>query len=117
MGNKQHAANKEEVLLRARLNALKSEIAQYEDIMEDVKRWRSDKTQMESELETLRQKVDQYGDAADIVAKKKLSCPKPPKEKPRPMKKNLNLKKRLLQSKLNLNRSKRFLATINQQKK
>ena len=70
MGNKQHAANKEEVLLRARLNALKSEIAQYEDIMEDVKRWRSDKTQMESELETLRQKVDQYGDAADIVAQK-----------------------------------------------
>lgn len=70
MGNKQHAANKEEVLLRARLDALKSEIAQYEDIMEDVKRWRSDKTQMESELETLRQKVDQYGDAADIVAQK-----------------------------------------------
>lgn len=67
---KSHATTKEEVLLQTRLKGLKSEISQYEDIIEDVKRWRTDKSQMEAELETLREKVVKHGEAADIVAQK-----------------------------------------------
>lgn len=62
--------NKEAFILQAKVNSLKDEIKQHQDVLEDVKRWEADKSQMESELALPEEKVAQYGEAEKIIAEK-----------------------------------------------
>jgi len=62
--------NKEALILQAKVNSLKDEIKQHQEVLEDVKRWEADKAQMEAELEQLREKLAQHGEAEKIISEK-----------------------------------------------